>query len=164
MDGWTCEDGWGGREPWQQGIDHDSLESCSPGGIHQHPFILTFIYALDIYNLINLFNVGCARSLLLFSRCSEWGLLSSCGVSHRSSFSCYGTSALKHVLRQFLQHMGSVVAVPRLQSTGSGVVGHRLGYSTACGIFPDRGWNPYLLHLQVDSLPLSHQESPYSHL
>ena len=28
------------------------------------------------------------------------------------------------------------------------------------GIFPTQGWNPRLLHWQVDSLPLSHQGSP----
>ena len=28
------------------------------------------------------------------------------------------------------------------------------------GIFPMQGWNPHLLHWQVDSLPLSHQGSP----
>ena len=27
------------------------------------------------------------------------------------------------------------------------------------GIFPTQGWNPHLLHWQVDSLPLSHQGS-----
>ena len=32
--------------------------------------------------------------------------------------------------------------------------------STACGIFPDQGSNPFLLHWQTDSLPLSHQGSP----
>ena len=33
----------------------------------------------------------------------------------------------------------------------------RLSCSTACGIFPDQGWNPCLLRWQVDldSLPLS---------
>ena len=36
---------------------------------------------------------------------------------------------------------------------------HGLGCSEACGIFPDQGWNPCLLHWQVDSLPLSHQGS-----
>ena len=29
------------------------------------------------------------------------------------------------------------------------------------GIFPTQGSNPHLLHWQVDSLPLSHQGSPY---
>ena len=28
------------------------------------------------------------------------------------------------------------------------------------GIFPTQGWNPCLLHWQVDSLPLRHQRSP----
>ena len=28
------------------------------------------------------------------------------------------------------------------------------------GIFPTQGWNPRLLHWQVDSLPLSHHKSP----
>ena len=31
---------------------------------------------------------------------------------------------------------------------------------TACGIFPDQGWNLCLLHWQADSLPLSLQGSP----
>ena len=65
-----------------------------------------------------------------------------------------------------------------LRSTGSGMRGlsscgswplehrlrswvvHELSHSTACGIFPDQGWNPRLLHWQADSLPLSHQGSP----
>ena len=29
------------------------------------------------------------------------------------------------------------------------------------GIFPTQGWNPCLLHWQADSVPLSHQGSPY---
>ena len=37
---------------------------------------------------------------------------------------------------------------------------HRLSCTSACGIFPDQGLNPCLLHWQVDSLPLSHQGSP----
>ena len=39
-----------------------------------------------------------------------------------------------------------------------------LSSSAACGIFPDQGSNPCLLHWQVDSLPLSHQGSPSSTL
>ena len=30
----------------------------------------------------------------------------------------------------------------------------------ACGIFPDQGWNPCLLHWQADSLSLYYQGSP----
>ena len=37
---------------------------------------------------------------------------------------------------------------------------HGFSCSMACGIFPDQGWNPGLLHWQMDSLPLSHQGGP----
>ena len=43
-----------------------------------------------------------------------------------------------HVL-QWLQHVGSVVEVPGLQSPGSVVVVHGLSYPMARGIFPDQG-------------------------
>ena len=35
-----------------------------------------------------------------------------------------------------------------------------LSGSVACGIFPDQGLNPCLLHWQVDSFQVSHQRSP----
>ena len=35
-----------------------------------------------------------------------------------------------------------------------------LGCRTACGIFPDQGWNPCTLRWQVDSQPLDHQGIP----
>ena len=41
---------------------------------------------------------------------------------------------------------GSVVSAPWLQSTSSAVAVHGLSWSTVCGIFPDQGLNPYLLH------------------
>ena len=53
----------------------------------------------------------------------------------------------------------SVVPAPGLQSTGSIVVAHRLSFPMACGIFPNHGLKPCLLHWQADSLPLSHQRS-----
>ena len=43
----------------------------------------------------------------------------------------------------------SVVGAHGLQSTGSIVVAHRLSCSKACGIFPDQGSNPCLLHWQI---------------
>ena len=52
-----------------------------------------------------------------------------------------------------------VAAVPRLDCTGSVVRVHRLSCSMACGIFPDQGSNPCLLHWQADSLPVSHEGS-----
>ena len=55
--------------------------------------------------------------------------------------------------------MGSVVAAPGPQSTGSVIAMQGLGCSTSCGIFPDQGSNLCLLHWQEDSLPLTHQGS-----
>ena len=49
---------------------------------------------------------------------------------------------------------------PRLESTGSIAVACRLSCSVGCGIFPDQGLNPSLLHWQAESLPLSHQGNP----
>ena len=43
---------------------------------------------------------------------------------------------------------------------GSVVVAHGPRCSVACGIFPDQGSNPCLLHWQADSQPLRHQGSP----
>ena len=61
--------------------------------------------------------------------------------------------------------MNSVLAAPRLSSTGSKAVAHGLSCSEVYGrILLDQGSNPCLLHWQVGSLPLSHQGSPiYSH-
>ena len=56
--------------------------------------------------------------------------------------------------------MGSVVVGSGLWGTGSMIVAPGHSYSSACGIFLDQGSNLYLLHWQVDSLPLSHQGSP----
>ena len=54
-----------------------------------------------------------------------------------------------------LQHMGSTVIAPRLESTGSVVVVHGLSCSGICEIFPDHGWKLGLLHWRDNSLPLS---------
>ena len=45
-----------------------------------------------------------------------------------------------------LGRVGSAVADPGLESTGSVVVAVRLSYSVAGGVFPDQGSNPCLLH------------------
>ena len=75
----------------------------------------------------------------------ERGLLFSCGVWASS-------------VAASLWSMG--FRTPGLYSTGSIAVVNQLSCSAACGIFPDRGSNPCLLHWQGDSLPLSHQGSP----
>ena len=84
-------------------------------------------------SFIYYFIFGCTEYLLphgLFSSCGERVLPSSCGVpaSHCGGFFC-----------------------------GSSALGHGLSCSAACGIFPDWGSNPCLLHWKADSLPLSHQ-------
>ena len=56
---------------------------------------------------------------------------------------------------QALGCVGSVVVVPGLESTGSGVLEHGLSCSEACGIFLDKGSNPCPRHWQV-----SCQEDP----
>ena len=60
-----------------------------------------------------------------------------------------------------LQSMGSGArGLQQLRHTGSIVVLHGLSCSLVCGVFPNQGSNPCLLHCQADSLPLSHRESP----
>ena len=44
------------------------------------------------------------------------------------------------------------------------VVVHGLSCSAACGVFPNQGLSPCLLHWQVNSLPLSHQRNPSTSL
>ena len=63
----------------------------------------------------------------------------------------------------------SEVAARGLGSCGSQSLEHRLnGSGISCpstgGILPDQGSNPCLLHWQVDSLPLSHQQNLIKHL
>ena len=72
--------------------------------------------------------------------------------SHGGGFSHCGAQALGT--------QASAAVAPELWSTGSIVVAYRLSFSKACGIFPDQGLKLCLPHWQVDSLPLSHQESP----
>ena len=63
---------------------------------------------------------------------------------------------------RLLTAVASLVAELGLQSMqASVVVVHRLSCSAACGIFPDQGSNPCLLHWQADSLALRHQGDPH---
>ena len=54
---------------------------------------------------------------------------------------------------QQLRPMGSTAVAPRLWSTGSAVLVHRLSCSKGWGIFPDQESNLCVLHWHVDSLP-----------
>ena len=109
-----------------------------------------------MWTINKLLILGCAGSLLLrelFSNGGEWMLRFNCGAqaSHRGGFSYCGAQALGRA--------GSVVAAPRLQSTGSVVAVLGLSCFKACGIFPDQGSKPCFLHLQAGSLPLNRQGS-----
>ena len=50
-----------------------------------------------------------------------------------------------------------MIVVPRLQSTASVDVAHRLSCSAACGVFLGEESNSGLLHWQAHSLPLRFQ-------
>ena len=98
---------------------------------------LHFIYLLLIF--------GCAGSSLMhvgFSLVAEIG----------------GCSLL--AMCRLLIAAASLVAAPRLHSTGSVVVARWISCSAAGGILLDQGSNLCLLHWQVGSLPLSPQGSP----
>ena len=98
-----------------------------------------------IFLIKKLFIFYCAGSLLhcrLFSSCCEGRLLSS-----RSAWA--------------LIELASLVTEHTLWRTGLIVVLHRLSCSKTNGNFPDQGSNPYLLHWQVDSLPLSQLGGPH---
>ena len=58
----------------------------------------------------------------------------------------------------------SLLEEPRLQSTGSTLVAHRLSCSKACRIFLDgSGIEPVSPALAGDTSPLSHRENPSFH-
>ena len=98
-----------------------------------------------------------AFSLVAVSR--VYSLVESVGFALQWLFLLQST--VSRVLRlQKLQCMGSVTAVPSLESTGSIVVEQELSCSGAHGIFPTQGSNRYLLYWQVHSLPPSHGEAP----
>ena len=101
------------------------------------------------------FLFSCAGSSLLHAGFSP--VASSGGYSR-----CVGFSLQRLLLlwTQAPECVGSVLAVHWLQSTGSIVVVHGFIWSVACGIFPDQGSNPCLLHFQAASLSLGHQGSP----
>ena len=98
------------------------------------------------------FNRCCCTAFSLV--CSDWGLLSSCAVqaSHCGGFSCGAWAPGR-------KGISSCSSWAVEQNRGS-VVMHGLGCFSAYGIFLDQGWNLCLLHWQVGSLPLSHEESP----
>ena len=129
---------------------HRSESSEGPGhSSHskaQLTFFLIFIFFLTVLDL------HCCKQT--FSSFSERGLSSSCSAQ---ASQCSDFLVGEHKLQLT---RAPVVVARRVQSVGSLVVAHQLSCPKACGIFPDQGWNPCLLHGHADSLPLSHQVSP----
>ena len=109
--------------------------------------ILWFFFCTFFFFLINLF--------IYFWLC--WVFVSVRGLSlvaasrGHSSSRCAGLSLSWPLL---LRSTGS-------RRAGPAVVAHGPSRSAACGILPDQGPNPCLLHWQADSQPLRHQGSPY---
>ena len=77
------------------------------------------------------------------------------GFSRWSPLLLWSTGPRAHSL-QSLWHVDSIVAVPRLQSTGSIVVTQGFSCSMTCRICPTRDKT----HWQAESLPLRHQGIP----
>ena len=61
---------------------------------------------------------------------------------------------------QELWHMGSTGAAPGFWSSGSGSAAGGAQGAVTCGISPDQGSNPCLLHWQARSFPLGYQGAP----
>ena len=88
---------------------------------------------------------GCAKALLL----------------HGLSLVVESGASSPVAVLELLPGEASLVAEQRLSGAwASAVVALGLGSYAACGIFPDQGSNPCILHRQADSFPLSHQGSP----
>ena len=73
-------------------------------------------------------------------------------------FGCAGSSLLQGSL--LWQSRGSGAHQPQLSwFPGSRAQARGLSCSAVCGIFPDQGWNPCLLHCQAASSALGHPEA-----
>ena len=114
-----------------------------------------------IYNFIYLYLFF---TILALCCCAGFSLAASGGSS---LIQCMGFSLVaSHCRAWALGTRASVAAALGLsncdsKAPGPIVVTHGLSWSTACGIFPDQGWNLCLLYWQADFLPQCHQGSPW---
>ena len=108
---------------------------------HNSYFFLNALFTLFIY----LFIFGCVGSSFLCE-----GFLQFLASGGHSSSRCAGLPLSRPLP---LRSRGS-------RRAGSVIVAHGPSCSAACGIFPDQGSNPCVLHWQADSQPLRHQGSP----
>ena len=130
-------------------------KGCCSTGLHgckviPWNHIFYFIYFLFIILSIYFWLCWVFIAVQAFSSCSEQRLLFT--AVHRLLV-VVASFISKHRLQGT---WASITVAPGLQNTGSIVVVHRLRWSMACGLFPDRRSNLCLLHWQADSLPLSH--------
>ena len=106
------------------------------------------------YYFIYLFIFGCCGSSLL----CRLSLVVASGVAVQKLLIAVASLVAEYGLQehrlQQLQHVGPVLG---LQSSGSIAMAHGLSGSTACGIFPDQGWNSCTVNWQANSYPLCHQ-------
>ena len=123
----------------------------------EYVFVFIYFFIIIFLNKVFFFFKGTPLFTYLFIYfwlC--WVFVSGRGLSlvvasgDHSSSRCTGLSLSWPLL---LQSTGS-------RRAGSVVVAHGPSCSTACGIFPDQGSNPFPLHQQADSQPLRHQGSP----
>ena len=96
--------------------------------------------------------------------CSEWGLLSSCGMhtSHCSGFFCCRAWALEFSGFSSCSTWAQQLWLLGCRTQAQVVVVHGLSCPVARGIHLTQGSNPCLLHWQVDSLPLKPHPFFYS--
>ena len=136
----------------------ENLHSFLPSGVWEElvPFVL-------LKNNLILFTaiLGLCCCMQASSSCSEWGLLF---ISVNELLIEMASLASEQGLQvhglQWMHCTDSVVAAHRLSRAASVAVAHRLSCSSACGIFPDQGSNPYPPRWLVDSYTLYHQASP----
>ena len=126
--------------------------------VNQVNFSSAISFKHNFIHFLAVLSLCCCSDFSLVAK--EQELLSNyCGrAPHCGGFSCWGPHAPECAV--FGSSVGSVVVAPRLQSTGLITVVNVLSCFAACGIFPDQGSNPCLLHCQADSLPLSQQGNP----
>lgn len=125
----------------------------SPQPTFCHPSLrLAVVWSLNsFFNTVFIYFLGCAGSSWLhgfFSSCSRAGatLWMRCVASSRLWLPLTASTVAGALGLHQLWLVGAGAAAPRLWSTGLVVAAHGLSCPVVCGIFPNQGSNPCLLH------------------